>query len=341
MRTYSSTWRAARTPRRSTKHSPWPTSRPPPTSSSRSTNRPNGLDGYVSLEVSPELARDCEGTVNEARRLHQAVGRKNLMIKVPATPECIPAIQQLISDGININVTLIFSLEGYAAVARAFIDGLAARAEKGLPLGRRLGGIVLRQPRRYAGRQTARRADRPGSRIRRRDSRPNLSALKSKAAIANAKLAYQIFKRIFSEPEWQALADHGARPQRVLWASTSTKNPALPATYYVDTLIGPHTVNTLPPATLKAFRDQGKVANTVETDPEGAQTVIDGLEQAGISMPQVWQKLQDDGVNLFADAFKSLLASIDAKRRAATARGEASQVDVALGYVDELVEAEG
>ncbi|MCS7061141.1 MAG: bifunctional transaldolase/phosoglucose isomerase [Anaerolineae bacterium] len=296
----------------------------------------NGLDGYVSLEVSPELARDCEGTVNEARRLHRAVGRKNLMIKVPATPECIPAIRQLIADGININVTLIFSLEGYEAVARAFIDGLKARAAQGLSLD------VASVASFFVSRVDTLVDKLLDEKIAQtpewdQELRTRLSAMKSKAAIANAKLAYQIFKRIFDEPEWKALESAGARPQRVLWASTSTKNPSLPDTYYVDTLIGPHTVNTLPPQTLKAFRDHGRVALTVERDAESAAQLMDDLEQAGISMPHVWQKLQDDGVRLFSEAFQSLLKSIEAKRAAILARGEAAHVDVALGYVSELV----
>ncbi len=297
----------------------------------------NGLDGYVSLEVSPELARDCDGTVSEARRLHKVVGRRNLMIKVPATPECIPAIQQLISDGININVTLIFSLEGYEAVARAFINGLKTRAEQGLPVN------VASVASFFVSRVDTLVDKLLDEKIAQapewdQDLKARLGAMKSKAAIANAKLAYQIFKRIFNEPEWRALEAAGARPQRVLWASTSTKNPALPDTYYVDALIGPHTVNTLPPQTVKAFRDHGRVALTVEDDLDGVNRLMEDLEQAGISMPQVWQKLQDDGVKLFSDAFQSLLKGIEARREAIAARGEAVNVDVALGYVGELTQ---
>ena len=297
----------------------------------------NGLDGYVSLEVSPELARDCEGTVSEARRLHKAVGRKNLMIKVPATPECIPAIEQLISDGININVTLFFSLEGYEAVARAFINGLAARADKGLPVN------VASVASFFVSRVDTlvdKLLDEKIAQVPDWDQnlKARLADMKSKAAIANAKLAYQIFKRIFNEPEWQRLEANGARPQRVLWASTSTKNPKLPDTYYVDSLIGPHTVNTMPPQTVKAFRDHGTVALTVEDDLDGVNQLMRDLDQAGISMPQVWQKLQDDGVKLFSDAFQSLLGGIEAKRTAIAARGEAANVDIALGYVNELVQ---
>jgi len=296
----------------------------------------NGLDGYVSLEVSPLLAHDYEGTVKEARRLYKAVGRKNLMVKVPATPAGIPAIQTLIAEGININVTLIFSLEGYEAVARAYIAGLKQRADQGLPLDvasvasffvsrvdtlvdKLLDEKIAATP----AEDTARRA--------------YLQSLKGKAAIANAKLAYAIFERVFAEPEFSALAAQGARTQRLLWASTSTKNPAYKDTYYVEALIGEQTVNTLPPATLKAFREHGIVAPTLRQGLDEAHQTIAALEAEGISMAEVWQKLQDDGVKLFADAFESLLKGIEHKRTAVIARGQASGVDSVLGYVEELV----
>ncbi len=296
----------------------------------------NGLDGYVSLEVSPLLAHDYEGTVQEARRLYKAVGRKNLMVKVPATPAGIPAIQTLIAEGININVTLIFSLEGYEAVARAYIAGLKQRADQGLPLDvasvasffvsrvdtlvdKLLDEKIAATP----AEDTARRA--------------YLQSLKGKAAIANAKLAYAIFERVFAEPEFSELAARGARTQRLLWASTSTKNPAYKDTYYVEALIGEQTVNTLPPATLKAFREHGIVAPTLRQGLDEARQTIAALEAEGISMAEVWQKLQDDGVKLFADAFESLLKGIEHKRAAVIARGQASGVDSVLGYVEELV----
>lgn len=296
----------------------------------------NGLDGYVSLEVSPLLAHDYEGTVQEARRLYKAVGRKNLMVKVPATPAGIPAIQTLIAEGININVTLIFSLEGYEAVARAYIAGLKQRADQGLPLDvasvasffvsrvdtlvdKLLDEKIAATP----AEDTARRA--------------YLQSLKGKAAIANAKLAYAIFERVFAEPEFSELAARGARTQRLLWASTSTKNPAYKDTYYVEALIGEQTVNTLPPATLKAFREHGIVAPTLRQGLDEARQTIAALEAEGISMAEVWQKLQDDGVKLFADAFESLLKGIEHKRTAVIARGQASGVDSVLGYVEELV----
>ncbi len=294
----------------------------------------NGLDGYVSLEVSPALAHDTEGTIKEARRLHKAVARKNLMVKVPATEAGIPAIRQLIADGIAINVTLIFSLEGYEKVARAYVAGLAERAKKGKSVDvasvasffvSRVDTLIdrLLDEKIAAGVDDAHRA--------------SLAALKSKAAIANAKLAYEMFERIFNEPKFAALRAKGARPQRVLWASTSTKNPALKDTYYVEALIGPDTVNTLPPATLKAFRDHGVAAPTLCAGRAEAHSQIAALREAGIDLDAAMDTLQADGVKLFADAFVTLLDGIAAKRGALIARGRAVNVDPALGYLDELV----
>ena len=296
----------------------------------------NGLDGYISLEVAPDLAHDYEATVSEARRLHKAVARKNLMIKVPATPEGIPAIRTLVEDGININVTMIFSLQGYEAVARAYVAALKARAEKGESLN------VSSVASFFISRVDVlvdKLLDEKIAAVPEwdQDLKTKLTALKGTAAIANGKLAYEIFKRISSEPEWQELEAKGARPQRVLWASTSTKNPAYRDTYYVDGLIGPHTVDTVPPATLKAFRDHGTVAPTLDAGYDEAHKTMDDLHDAGISMEQVWQKLQDDGVGLFADAFKSLLNVIDSKRTALLTQGAASGMDIAQGYVAELV----
>ncbi len=293
-----------------------------------------GRDGYISLEVSPDLARDMRGTLDEARRLFKTVDRHNLMIKVPATPECIPAVEQLIGEGINVNVTLIFSLDGYERVARAYLAGLTQRAKKGLPV------TVASVASFFVSRVDAlvdKLLDEKIAAAEDARSRTALQALRHKAAIANARLAYELYERLFSGPEWQALAAKGARSQRVLWASTSTKSADLPDTYYADALIGAETVNTLAPATLKAFRDHGRVALTLKHDVKGARAILAGLERAGISMPQVWQKLQDDGVQLFADAFHGLLRGIERKRRAVLARGTAVGVDTALGFVDELV----
>jgi transaldolase / glucose-6-phosphate isomerase len=294
----------------------------------------NGIDGYVSLEVSPTLAHDTEGTIKEARRLHKAVARKNLMVKVPATEAGIPAIKQLIADGIAINVTLIFSLDGYEKVARAYIAGLAERAKKGKPVEiasvasffvSRVDSLIDKQ----LDEKIAASTDDAHKTL--------LESLKSKAAIANAKLAYELFERIFAEPRFEPLRAKGARPQRVLWASTSTKNPALKDTHYAEALIGPDTVNTLPPATLKAFRDHGVVAPTLAAGRAEAHNQIAALRGAGIDLDAAMEKLQRDGVKLFADAFVTLMDGIAAKRGALIARGRVVNADSALGYLDELI----
>jgi transaldolase/glucose-6-phosphate isomerase len=294
----------------------------------------NGLDGYISLEVSPTLAHNTKGTIAEARRLHKAVGRKNLMVKVPATPAGIPAIEQLIADGININVTLIFSLEGYEQVARAFIAGLQARAKKNKSLD------VASVASFFVSRVDTlvdKMLDEKIAASNDASLKEKLNALKGKCAIANAKIAYEIFEKVFSEPQFKALLKNGARVQRLLWASTSTKNPSYKDTYYAEALIGKDTVDTLPPVTLKAFRDHGVVRPTLHNGLKEAKQVIADFEDAGIHMDFVMQKLQDDGVKLFADAFTSLMNGIDGKRNAILARGEIVGVESAMGYVEELV----
>jgi len=297
--------------------------------------RTNGGDGYISLEVSPSLARDTAGTVAEARRLHAAVARRNLMIKVPATAEGIPAIETLIAEGININVTLIFSPDVYETVARAYMAGLKTRADKGLSLDvasvasffvSRVDTLVDK----LLDEKIAAASDEA--------KKTALAALKHKAGIANAKVAYQLYKKLIAEPGWKALAKAGASPQRQLWASTSTKNPALPDTFYADALIGKDTVDTLPPLTLKAFNDHGKVAATLDKNSAEAASTMKALEDAGINLPGVWQKLQDDGVKQFFDAFGSMLKAIDTKRDSIVARGEVSGDGIAVAevYVEEL-----
>lgn len=295
--------------------------------------RTGGRDGYVSLEVSPTLAHDLRGTLEEARRLFKTVARPNVMVKVPATAEGIPAIEQLIAEGIPVNVTLIFSLEGYERVARAYQAGLAQRARKGLPLNvASVASFFISRVDTLVDRLLDERIAAAGK----PKARAGLSALRHQAAIATARVAYLRFEKLFSGADWQALAAHGAVPQRLLWASTSTKDPSLPDTYYADALIGPDTVNTLPPATLKAFRDHGRVASTLKSDGKGAQATLAALQEAGIPMAEVWRDLQDDGVRLFAEAFSGLLRGVGAKRLAALARGSAENVAPAMGYVDEL-----
>jgi len=271
-------------------------------------------DGYVSLEVSPLLARDTQGTIEEARRLWKTVDRENVMIKVPGTSEGIPAIAQLIGEGININVTLLFAQEVYEKVAHAYIDGLEALASRRGDL-KKMAGVASF----FISRIDTLIDARLDEQIK-NSSDPNQQALyKSllgKVAIANGKLTYQKYQNIFSGPRWDALAAKGAQTQRVLWASTSTKNPHYRDVIYVEELIGPNTVNTMPPATIDAFRDHGKLRNSLTEDLAGAQKTMDDLARAGISMKEVTDKLTDDGVKLFADAFDKLLAAVEKSTKA-------------------------
>ncbi|MBX3051455.1 MAG: bifunctional transaldolase/phosoglucose isomerase [Caldilineaceae bacterium] len=262
--------------------------------------RTDALDGYVSLEVNPKLAYDTEGTVMEARRLFSMVDRPNVMIKVPATPQGIPAIETLIGEGININVTLMFSLKHYDETANAYISGLERLAASNVDYSKvvsvasffvsRVDGVV--------------------------DKKVNALGhpeLEGKIAIANARMAYDRFKATFSGPRWEKLAAKGARVQRPLWGSTSTKNPAFPDTLYVDELIGPHTVNTLPLNTLDAFMDHGTVARTVDADPAADHQALAKLAGLGVDLDEITEQLQRDGVKSFADAFDVLMQSISEK----------------------------
>lgn len=265
-------------------------------------------DGYVSLEVSPYLAYKTPETMDEARRLWKAVGRDNVMIKVPGTPAGIPAFRQLIAEGININVTLLFAQEVYEKVAEAFIAGLEDLARRGGDVSRaasvasffvsRIDTMIDSQ---LDGRAKNAKTD---------AERAFVLGLQGKAAIANAKLTYQRYKQIFSGPRWQALAARGAHTQRVLWASTSTKNPAYSDVLYVEELIGPDTVNTIPPATFDAFRDHGRPRASLEQTVDAARETMQDLARAGISMKQVTDQLTEDGVKLFAEAFDKLLAAV-------------------------------
>jgi transaldolase len=271
-----------------------------------------GQDGFVSLEVSPDLARDSAGTIAEARRLWAIVDRPNLMIKVPGTAEGAEAVRQLIADGINVNVTLLFSVEAHARVIEAYLAGLEARADAALPIDRigsvasffvsRVDSAIDKQLAALA--QTA------------PDRAPTLLALQGKAAIANAKLAYRLFQASFSGPRWAALAGRGARVQRPLWASTSTKNPAYRDVIYVEELIGPDTVNTLPPATLEAFRDHGEVRASVTEAVADAERSLAALEANGVSLEAVTDTLLAEGLASFEQSFVTLLAGLARKRAA-------------------------
>ena len=272
-------------------------------------------DGYVSLEVSPDLAHDTTRTVEEARRLWKTVSRDNVMIKVPATPEGIPAIEQLISEGININVTLLFSLEAYERVAQAYIAGLTALAKQGGDL-RRVASVASFFVSRIDTLVDGLIAEKLKAGVSDGD-RALLTSLLGKVAIANAKLAYQRYQAIFGSPAWEALAAQGAQTQRLLWASTGTKNPQYRDVLYVEELVGPDTVDTIPPATLDAFRDHGRVRASLEEDAAGAARTMESLQRAGISMKDVTARLVDEGVKLFADAFVKLLFAVDQRSVAA------------------------
>jgi transaldolase/glucose-6-phosphate isomerase len=271
-------------------------------------------DGYVSLEVSPFLARDTQGTLEEGRRLWKAVNRPNLMIKVPGTKEGIPAFEQLISEGININVTLLFSQEVYQQVAEAYIRGLEKLAADGGDVSRMASVASF-----FISRIDSMIDADLQNRLKATSSPQEQQKLKSllgKVAIANGKLAYQRYLRIFSGPRWEKLKSKGAQVQRVLWASTSTKNPAYPDILYVQELIGRDTVNTIPPSTFDAFRDHGKPRETLTEDIEGAKQVMKTLAEVGVSIEQVTDKLTDEGVKLFEEAFDKLLAAVEKSTKA-------------------------
>lgn len=273
----------------------------------------NAGDGYISLEVSPYLAHDTESTLAEARRLWKLIDRPNLMIKIPATGVSLPAIRGAIADGINVNVTLIFSRERYAEVMEAYIQGLEQRAAAGLPIDRVASVasfFVSRVDTKIDGYLAALAAG--------GGEQADLAAqLPGKAAIANARLAYADYKAVFGSQRFQALRAQGARVQRPLWASTSTKNPHYPDLMYVDTLVGPDTVNTVPPQTLHALLDHGVIRpNTVEEDLAGAGQTLHELEQLGIAMRVVTQELEDEGVASFSQAFAEVVEKMEERRQA-------------------------
>ncbi|HJR43674.1 MAG TPA: transaldolase [Gemmatimonadaceae bacterium] len=271
-----------------------------------------GEDGYVSIEVSPSAANDAEATVAEAHRLWQMVDRPNVMIKVPGTDEGATAARRLLADGINVNITLLFAVEAYARIIEAYVTALEARVAMGQPIDR-IASVasffVSRVDTEVDGRLETLMASRG------EHEAASLRSLVGRAAIANAKLAYALFQERFRGPRWEALAEKGARVQRPLWASTSTKNPAYRDVMYVEELIGPHTVNTMPPATVVAFRDHGRVERTVDRDVDGARRHIATLERQGISMRDVTDKLLVDGIASFQKSFETLVARLETKTK--------------------------
>ena len=266
----------------------------------------SGLDGFVSVEVSPGLAQDMDGTVAAAQELHDRISRPNVMIKVPATQACIPAIEEIISRGINVNVTLIFGLHRYQEVMNAYIRGLQ-RLSKTIPSKVQDVASVASFFISRVDSEVDKRLDAIGTQ--------DALDLRGKAAIAQAKIAYEMFEQTFSGETWRSLAKLGAQVQRPLWASTSTKNPDYPDTMYVDELIGPHSVNTLPDATMDAFSDHGSIAETITSNVDGARKVLDELSRLGIDMASVAQQLEHDGVLSFQQSFNELLAVLEAKRK--------------------------
>ncbi len=272
----------------------------------------DGEDGFVSLEVLPSLARDTEGTLTNARALWKAVDRPNLMVKVPGTDEGAAAIQTLLTEGININVTLLFSLDNYRRVAVAYIDALQKRHDDGLPIDRiasvasffvsRVDTLVDKKLDELVANANGNRAV--------------IESLKGKVAVANAQLAYEIFGELFSSDQFRKLSDAGAKVQRPLWASTGTKNPAYSDVLYVESLIGPHTVNTMPVPTIEAFLDHGTVKRTVDADFAAAHEVADRLESVSISILDVTHQLEEDGINAFVKSYDDLLAGVEQKRSA-------------------------
>jgi len=264
----------------------------------------DGVDGYVSVEVDPGLARDTEGTIAAARHLHEVLDQPNVLVKIPATEEGVPAIRTMVAEGRSINVTLIFSIDRYAEVMEAHLAGLEVLAASGVEDLSRVASVasffISRVDTAIDERLTAIGTD-------------EALALRGKAAVAQAQLAYQRFLEVFSGPRWEALAAKGARVQRPLWASTSTKNPDYPDTLYVDSLIGPDTVNTMPEATLDAFEDHGTVARTVDADPAAAQAVLDAVAAVGVDLDEVARTLEAEGVAAFEKSFGDLLDTLGTK----------------------------
>src|SRR6187399_519594 len=291
-------------------------------------DRLDGSDGFVSLEVSPYLAMDTNGTIAEAERLWKDVKRQNLMVKVPATPEGLPAIEHLIGEGISINITLLFSQAVYREVAEAYIDGLEKYVANGSDPSHvasvasffvsRIDSAVDKE------------LDEKIARANDPSEKQRLSALKGKVAIANAKMAYQDYKRLFSGERWEKLAGKGAKPQRLLWASTGTKNKDYSDVLYVEELIGPNTINTVPPATLDAFRDHGTPRDSLEENIDDARHVLEELEKSGVSLDAITTELVKDGVKQFADAADKLYGAV-AHKRAASLGGGIDEQKFGLG----------
>ncbi|MEE8299210.1 MAG: transaldolase, partial [Thermodesulfobacteriota bacterium] len=292
-------------------------------------DKTNGGDGFISLEVSPTLANETKRTIREAKRYFTTLAKPNVMIKVPGTRAGLPAIIELIGSGININVTLVFGLEQYKAVAEAYIKGLEILANQG--------------PSVFRGRTVDKIASvasffvsRVDTAVDRELEKVGNKKLQGKIAVANSKVAYDDYRKIFRGPRWRKLEKLGARPQRVLWASTSTKNPSYPDTLYVDELIGPNTVNTVPPVTYTNFKDHGKVATTLTKGVATARQQLKDLKRAGVDLDKVTSRLLKEGVDAFAKSFEDLMKGIEGKR--AHIISERKSYSASLGNYQKLVD---
>ncbi|MGE3796431.1 MAG: transaldolase [Thermomicrobiales bacterium] len=275
----------------------------------------NGADGFVSIEVLPEFARDADGTREQVRQLWSAVNRPNLMVKIPGTVEGAPVIGEMLAEGININVTLLFSIEAYERVANAYIGALEKRSNDLVRPIDRVASVASF----FVSRVDTAVDKELDARIAASSSNGEktiLEGLKGKAAVANAKLAYESFKNLFHSDRFEKLKAQGARPQRPLWASTGTKNPAYSDVLYVTTLIGPHTVNTMPRNTIQAFLDHGDVRRTVDEDVESARAVMQGIAEAGIDFDAITDRLENEGIDLFITSYNNLIAGVEGKRAA-------------------------
>ena len=285
-------------------------------------DRTGGRDGRVSIEVNPRLAHDTPGTIDEARRLHREVARPNVMVKIPATTEGLPAIAQMIAEGVCINVTLIFSLARYGQVMDAHQSGLERRVAAGQPIDTIFSVasfFVSRVDTKVDKFIDVTAAKLPAG----NPQRVELESLRGKAAIANARLAYARFRKSIAAPRFKPLAARGARVQRPLWASTSTKNPAYPDTMYVDELIGSDTVNTMPPQTLEAYNDHGRLEVTIDRDLDRARMLFDRLPELGVPIERLIDELEPEGVAAFAKSYEALLAALEARRREVAAARDA------------------
>jgi len=274
----------------------------------------DGLDGYVSIEVPPNIAKDTESTINEARRYYNAIGRENVMIKIPGTPEGLPAFEQVISEGINVNVTLLFSVKSYIDTAWAYVRGLEKRAENGEDISK-IASVASFFLSRIDSKIDDRIDAKLAAGVDRIEKEAKLKDVKGKVAIANAKIAYQKFKEVIQSDRWKALSAKGANVQRLLWASTSTKNPEYSDVMYVDELIGPNTVNTLPPSTIEACADHCSPDNRIETGVQEAYQLIENLKDPDIAidLDQVMDELLEEGIDKFVKPFESLMSSLDSK----------------------------